>query len=44
MDTAKNISNWQESFDFMIVNYIIPKIKLINENFEIDKKIFLDLP
>ena len=42
-DTAKNISNWQDSFDFMIVNYIIPRIKLFNENFEIDKKIFLDL-
>ena len=39
-DTAKNISNWQDSFDFMIVNYIIPRIKLLNENFEIDKKFF----
>ena len=43
-DTAKNISNWQDSFDFMIVNYIIPKIKLLNENFEIDKKLFLTYP
>ena len=32
-DTAKNISNWQDSFDFLIVNYIIPKIKLLNEKF-----------
>ena len=44
MDTAKNISNWQDSFDFLIVNYIIPKIKLLNENFEIDKKLFLTYP
>ena len=43
-DTAKNISNWQDSFDFMIVNYIIPTIKLLNENFEIDKKLFLTYP
>ena len=28
----------------MIVNYIIPRIKLLNENFEIDKKLFLTYP
>ena len=43
-NTAKNISNWQDSFDFMVVNYIIPKIKIPNGNFVIDKKLFLDYP
>ncbi len=43
-DTAKNVSNWQDSFDFMIVNYIFPRVKILNENFEIDKKLFLDFP
>ena len=42
--TAENISNWQDSFDYMIVNHIFPKIKFNNEDFSIDKEFFLELP
>ena len=42
-NTANNISNWQDSFDFMIVNYIFPRIKLSMRTLKLIKSFLICL-